>query len=124
MSKSYFSPKEFDSPDAPGTGMNMDPELVAILNDMREECGFPFIINSGVRTPRHNRDVGGTEASDHLMKYDGFAHAVDIRCTTSQQRFAIVRAALTRGITRIGIGKTFVHIGNWGDNPQDVIWMY
>jgi hypothetical protein len=123
MSK-YFKESEFDSKDDPGSGKFMDPSLIEVLDLMREECGFPFIVNSGVRTIVHNLAEGGKPNSDHLVKYDGYAHAVDIAFTTGTQGFKILNSALKNGITRIGIGSNFIHLGNWAGNPQNVIWTY
>jgi hypothetical protein len=123
MSK-YFKSEEFDSKDDPGSGKFMDPQLIEILNKMREECGFPFIVNSGVRTKVHNLEVGGKESSDHLVKYDGYAHGVDIKVIVGKDRFKFIQSAINNGIVRIGIGSDFVHLGNWIGNPQNVIWTY
>jgi hypothetical protein len=128
MSK-YFDTKEFDSKDDPGSGKFMDPKLIEILDIMREECGFPFIINSGVRTIAHNTKEGGKPNSDHLIKYDGFAHAVDVLFENGNQGYEILASALVkengiRRIPRIGIGTNFLHLGNWIGNPQNVIWTY
>jgi hypothetical protein len=123
MSK-YFKQSEFDSKDDPGSGKFMDPALIEILDIIREECNFPFIVNSGVRTKVHNVEEGGKENSDHLVKYDGYAHGVDIRAITGVQKFKIISSALRNGIVRIGVGSTFVHLGNWIGNPQEVLWTY
>jgi hypothetical protein len=123
MSK-YFKPEEFDSKDDPGSGKFMDPSLIEILDIMREECGFPFITTSGVRTIKHNKDEGGKLNSDHLIKYDGYAHGVDIVAINGTTKFRIVQSALAHGINRIGIGSSFIHLGNWKGNPQNVIWTY
>lgn len=120
----YFSLGEFDSPDTPGSGARMDPDFMWRLDEMRHECGFPFKVNSGVRTLAHNESVGGVGTSDHLIQEDGYAHGADIECLTSAQRFKIVDAAIMFGIHRIGIAKTFIHLGNWRGNPKGVIWLY
>ena len=51
---------------------------------------------------------------------------MDIRCNTSENRLKIVKAALECGITRIGIGKTFIHIdmGERVGLPANVMWHY
>jgi hypothetical protein len=122
----YFKLSEFDSPDEPGSGVYMDPKLVMILDLMRERCGFPFHVNSGMRTKAHNSDpkVGGKENSEHLRQIDGLAHAADIACPDSSKRFAILEAAIKLGIRRIGIGRDFLHLGNWYLHPQEVVWLY
>ena len=115
----YFTYEEFDSPDEIGSGKRISMELVEILDQMRAECRFPFVIASGVRTLKHNAEVGGVDSSEHV---DG--QAVDIVCRTGAQRMAIVVAALKFGIRRIGIGSTFVHVGISVVLPQRVIWTY
>ncbi len=123
MSK-YFKQSEFDSKDDPGSGKFMDPALIEILDKVREECGFPFIVDSGVRTQVHNAECNGKNDSDHLVKWDGYAHAADIRAIDGAHKFKIVKAALDNGIVRIGVGSNFVHLGNWAGNPQEVLWTY
>lgn len=83
--------------------------------------GFELTINSGYRDPGHNTDVGGVENSEHT--YDP-AEGVDIFCKRSVTRFKMVVTALELGITRIGIGKDFVHLGIGADKPQHVMWTY
>ena len=120
----YFELFEFDSPDDPGSGRHMDPVLLDKLDFMREYCGFPFIVTSGVRTKEHNINKGGAENSDHLIKSDGLSHGADIAYEGSRQRYLILAAAFKYGIRRIGIGKDFIHLGNWYQNDQDVTWLY
>ena len=54
-----FSISEFDSPDVPNSGINMDKTFLQMLDDARGIAGIPFKINSGYRTPEHNKKVGG-----------------------------------------------------------------
>jgi hypothetical protein len=42
----------------------------------------------------------------------------------SSTRLQLVEAAIKAGFRRIGIGKTFVHVGVSKQLPQDVIWTY
>ncbi len=102
-----------------GTVADLKPELVEMLDEARGLAGIPFKINSGFRSPEHNKRVGGSKNSDHLT-----GDAVDIACTTTQARFKIIDAALKVGLTRIGIGKNFVHLGLAKHKAQGVIWTY
>ena len=120
----YFKLSEFDSPDEPGSGRHIDPKLVDKLDMMRDYCGFPFHVNSGVRTIAHNIEEGGKETSDHLIHMDGLGHGVDIAFPDATKGYAMLDAAFKYGIRRIGVGTTFLHFGNWYQNPQDVIWTY
>ena len=52
----YFKEKEI-------VGLNTG--LVEMLDKAREIAGIPFIITSGVRTPKQNEDAGGVNDSSH-----------------------------------------------------------
>tara|TARA_R110001599_G_scaffold343404_1_gene565959 strand:- start:495 stop:866 length:372 start_codon:yes stop_codon:yes gene_type:complete len=120
----YFNFEEFDSPDEIGSGLpkcqngKMDLGFLHKLDEARAIADTPFVITSGYRTPEHNAKVGGRIGSSHLK---GFA--VDISCTTSVQRTAIIQGLIKTGFTRIGIGKTFIHV-DLDNNKQSAIWLY
>ena len=95
----YFNYFEFDSPDVQGSGQLMSKELLEILDEVREDYGKPIHITSGYRTESHNAKVGGKKDSSHLKGL-----ACDVACTTSRERFQLIRLFLEYGITRIGIG--------------------
>ena len=47
----YFSRDEFV---CQATGENeIEDELIFALDELREHCGFPFVITSGYRSPDH-----------------------------------------------------------------------
>lgn len=119
MTYTYFDLSEFDSPDEPGSGHKMDQEFVALLDRARERASIPFIINSGYRTPSHNRKVKGAAGSAHMR---GFA--ADIHVAGSRERFLIAEALLAVGINRLGIGRTFIHADLDPSKDEDVIWHY
>lgn len=115
----YFTLSEFDSPDLPGSGANMDPHFLDMLDAIRDEAGIPFRINSGFRTPLHNKLVGGKHDSSHLKGL-----AVDIVSPDSSAMALIIITAVQHGIKRIGIGKTFVHLDIDASLPTPRIWLY
>lgn len=114
----YFTLDEFDSPDVPGSGENMDIKFLELLDYAREEAMIPFKINSGYRTPEHNAKVGGVENSSHIK-----GCAADISCTSSGKRLLIVKALINVGFNRIGIAGSFIHVDNDPDK-NDAIWLY
>ena len=74
---SYFKISEFDSKD--GAEMPFDVkvnviELIDNLNVLRQELGSPLFVNSGYRSPEHNKSIGGSLNSQHLI-----GKAADIR---------------------------------------------
>ena len=121
VSATYFMSSEFDSPDQRGSGELIHPVLVGKLDSIREDVGFPLIINSGVRTETHNEQVGGVTQSAHT--YPCYC-AVDVRYKTKAQQRAIIGSAKKHGITRIGIGRTFIHMDIDTTKPQNVVWYY
>ena len=112
-----FERHEFDSPDAPGSGDNMRYEFMERLQRLRTRCRFPFTINSGFRTPEHNRSVGGEPNSAHLRGW-----AADIHCMSSAERYKIIEGAYAMGFQRIGIYPTFIHLDLDPERPSPVMW--
>lgn len=106
-----------------GLTSNLHPDLTAILLELELRMGFPLQINSGYRTPEHNRDpkVGGVEGSEHT--YDP-AEGADVFCQRSGTRYTMLKALFDMGVKRIGIGNTFLHIGIAQDKPQFVAFDY
>lgn len=118
----FFQPREFDSKDAPGSGATkMNMPFVEKLDGIRGDVGFPLKVNSGYRTPAHNKKVGGAPSSAHVT-----GHAADLATGSWEKTFAVVKAALNRGIRRIGIAANgrYVHLDLSPLNPQPRIWFY
>jgi len=115
----FFELSEFDSPDAPGSGVKMQRDFLIMLDKAREIAALPFHINSGFRTKDHNNRVGGSPYSSHMKGW-----AVDIRVDSNQARFRIVDALLKAGFTRIGMGVNFIHCDCDPSKPARTIWTY
>ena len=50
----YFSYSEFDSPDEVGSGQEMHPDILEMLDQVRDKFDKPLHITSGYRTEKHN----------------------------------------------------------------------
>ncbi|MCK5015439.1 MAG: hypothetical protein KAS32_00040 [Candidatus Peribacteraceae bacterium] len=96
-------------------------EFVLKLDKAREIAGIPFSINSGYRTPEHNKKVGGVPNSAHTHGV-----AVDLRARNGKEIYIIVDSLMQAGIKRIGInwGKNFVHADVSTDKPSPTVWKY
>ena len=116
----YFKLSEFDSPDELGSGSKMDKKFLEKLDYARHNAGIPFKINSGYRTAYHNDKVLGARIGSSHKK----GIAADIGYNGSRDRYIIVKSLMEVGITRIGIGKSFVHCDVDKQKDQDVIWLY
>ena len=115
----FFEISEFDSPDATGSGFQMNKDFLLKLDFARELAGIPFRINSGFRTKERNTLVGGRVGSSHLSGL-----AADIAYKGSRERYLLLHSLLKVGLNRIGIGKTFIHVDCDFKKDNNVIWTY
>ena len=120
----YFNYTEFDSPDELGSGKNMSPKILEMLDLAREKYDKPIKITSGYRTQAYNEDLKarGYKASKNSSHLKGLA--VDIHCNNSKDRFELVDILLDVGFRRIGIANTFKHADIDEDKPTHLIWTY
>lgn len=109
MLSKHFKKREFACKDGCGLGFadgDVNPELVEVLEDVREHFGRPVVINSGLRCETHNNRVGGAKKSQHLL-----GTAADIRVSGVDP--ALVYDYLNQkypGKYGIGKYKSFTHI--------------
>jgi uncharacterized protein YcbK (DUF882 family) len=114
-----FSKKEFD---CTHSGKNeMQDEFMQLLQELREELNFPLVITSGYRDKTHPIEARKTHSNGEHTQ----GMCCDVRCLDGGTRFKIIKKALELGFTRIGVAKTFLHLGLGGKNlPNYVIWDY
>jgi len=111
----FFDKSEFN---CQYTGENeMNPEFLQKLDELRETCGFPFVITSGYRSPDHpieaEKDSPGTHAQ---------GIAADIAVNSSADRYILINYAFQQGFTGIGVDSGFIHLDIRDTVP--VIWTY
>lgn len=95
-------------------------EVMLILDELRERCGFPIIITSGLRTKEENDKLpNAVEDSAHILGL-----AADIYCIDSAKRDKILNTLKDLGVKRRGIGTTFIHLDIDISKPQSVVWLY
>ena len=114
-----FTKAEFD---CKHSGKNdMQPEFMAKLQVLRAKYGRPMTITSGYRHWTHPVEAQkGHTTGEHTR-----GTCADIACTLGAERYQIVRLALELGFPRIGIAKSFIHLGIGGAGlPSPTIWDY
>lgn len=80
--------------------------LVGILEELREKIGEEIYINSGFRTPSHNKKIGGA-----LLSYHQFGMAADIRAKTkTPKELYNILDKMLEGWGGIELHDTFVHV--------------
>ena len=117
MTLKYFTLDEFDCKE---TGQNkMSNNFLIMIDRLREECSFPFVITSGYRAPEHSAEKDKPNGGGTHTK----GIAADIAVSTGSQRYTIVEKAIELGFKGIGVAKGFVHVDL--RNVEDpVMWTY
>jgi len=114
----YFTPEELQCPCCKEFKMNV--EFMIKLNKLRADLGFPFIITSGYRCEKHNKEIGGAKHSAHLT-----GNAVDI-AVSHEKALDIVSEATSYGMNGVGVSQKgqgrFIHIDDKHESPT--IWSY
>ena len=92
--------------------------LVDKLQLIRDKIDFGMTINSGVRCEAHNKAIGGSPNSSHLLGL-----AADIKIHNAREGFLLVEQAYLAGFKRIGDKyDNFVHLDVDQDKGQRVRW--
>jgi uncharacterized protein YcbK (DUF882 family) len=114
-----FSKAEFD---CKHTGENnMQHEFMERLQKLRNLYGKPLKITSGFRSVKHPIEARKTHSNGEHTQ----GNCCDIACITGQERYQLIKLALELGFSRIGVAKTFLHLGIGGKGlPNNVIWDY
>ena len=111
----YFLRSEFD---CSHTGKNdIEDHFVRKLDQLRYNCGFPFIVTSGYRHPTHPSEISKERPGTHTKGI-----AADIAVDNGHHRRKLVETALALGFSGVGVADTFVHIDVRSTFP--VLWNY
>jgi len=95
----------------------MDSDFLNLMDQIREDVGEPLGAVSGYRCSEHDKKINGDD--NHPQ-----GKAVDLAAPVSRIRFKIINSAIKRGVKRIGVAKTFIHLDTVDEHPQEVIWLY
>lgn len=100
----------------------MDPKLLSMLDELREEYGKVIVLTSHYRSPEHPIEAKKSNPGEHT-----YGAAVDIACVGGENTFNLVKSAIKVGFRRIGISRknNFVHVGiGYPGAPNTTIWTY
>lgn len=104
--------------------VGMDASFVMLMDEMREACGFPWVISSAYRCEAHP-----IEASK-LSSVTG-AHQEGVACDvvcSGAQALRVIEVAIEHGIKRIGVKQKgpvrFIHLDASTSLPSPAIWSY
>jgi uncharacterized protein YcbK (DUF882 family) len=95
-------------------------ELMDVVQEMREELGFPFPVTSAYRCPVHPIEKKKESPGQHAIA------AIDIN-VYDEKSFKLIKLAIEKGITGIGVNqkgprnKRFIHL-DMRENPTT--WSY
>lgn len=90
-----------------GCGFDVvDFQLLEMLEDIRERFMKPVVINSAARCEKHNKNVGGSPTSQHLL-----GKAADIKIEGEQPGYIGTYVdARRKDSFGVGVYDTFTHI--------------
>ena len=95
----------------------MDACFMRKLRKAREIAATSFIITSGYRCEKHNKEVGSA-SNNHTS-----GHAADIDCRYTPKRMKMLSGLILAGFRRIGIRKDFIHVDDVEDKVESC-WLY
>jgi hypothetical protein len=85
---------------------------------VRDDADRPLTVRSGGRCPNHPDEVHRTKPADHQK-----CIVLDLAVNGGAERGELVELGIKHGANRIGVAKTFVHLG-WAPGEQLVMWVY
>jgi len=109
-------------------GREMQLDFVQKLDDLRERCGFPFIVTSGYRCPAHNLTVSTTgQDGPHTT-----GRAVDLALSGPNVHTLLRQVTLGGWMSGIGLKQhgpytgRFIHLDDLEapQHPRPRVWTY
>jgi uncharacterized protein YcbK (DUF882 family) len=91
--------------------------FVDVLDEYRDECGFPLTVTSGYRSPTHPIEAAKTSPGWHSK-----GKAVDFYIPDGVKMRRAVELAVRAGFPGIGVGNRMLHLDLRDTTP--VVWGY
>jgi len=112
-----LSYSDFDSPDSPRSGLNMDNTFLLMLGEAEAVSQLKFHITSGFRTCNHTTHLQQLGYPASTTSYHKKGKAADILALTKSYKKEIVRALRDVGFTDIIIYPKHIHVA-WKETHQ------
>jgi uncharacterized protein YcbK (DUF882 family) len=119
---SNFNKSEFDSKD----GAEMPKEVLAnvkklakALQVIRNNTGKKITINSGYRSPSHNKSIGGASKSQHLL---GNASDIVVEDHTPKQVYELIELLIEKGELPEGGLKAYSNFTHYDIRGKKARW--
>ncbi len=121
ITSKHFTESEFNKCNPSCSLQDMEQDFMDKMDALRDLCGVPLVINCAYRSVEWDKAKGRSGDGDHPNR-----RGIDIRCSfnNSATRWKIITNAHKVGLNRIGIAKSFIHVGDTPHKAQDVVWMY
>ena len=105
----HFRREEFRCKCGKCGGFPVEPDetMVRYADAIRERLGVPLLVNSGIRCPQHNANVGGVSNSQHVL---GTACDLGAPAGISPEKMARVAEEVIGNTGGIGIYDWGIHI--------------
>lgn len=116
-----FNREEFDCRDGtpvPANLMGNVQELADNLQVLRDDISEPIRVNSGYRTPKYNKSIGGAPASQHLKAKAG---DITAKSFTPKQLAAKIEKLIKAGKMKqggLGVYPGFIHYDTRGTKAR------
>lgn len=103
-----------------------DSDFLIVINQIREEADWPFVVTSAYRCPGHPMEATKAATGTHVLGL-----AVDVLCH-GEKALELIVLAQKYGVQRIGVNQKgkisnrFIHL-DWGHKhnfPNPAIWSY
>lgn len=116
MVSPHFSRKELSSRDGAKSPYvsEVQPELLILLERVREAWAKPVIVNCAYRSPKHNAEVGGVPNSYHVK---GLAADIRPQDLADLPKFQALCAELNAD-GGVGLYDTFCHVDARGSTAR------
>lgn len=117
-----FDRVEFDSKDGSQMPDKIKYNITRLANYLqiiRDHLDVPITVNSGYRSPEHNKSIGGSDGSKHM---EGIAADIVVEGYTPDQVFEVIEALTEQGKLPNGGMKAYSTFTHWDYRGWNARW--